>query len=242
MRLFIYGSCVSRDMLEYQQAEVTLVKYIARSSLAAQLSAPFKNEAILDRLPSKFQREMLQVDMEKTLFKQLQQSDFDVLLLDFIDERFSIGLFNGARLTLSREFLDANRGELSYPEWNRFSREKLMAWQRGFAELYDLVTNKTKPSQIIVNKVFFAAKSGSGINDATLCTTFMASEIQRNNTYLASLYEHISTNFPSVRFIDYPEALFVANPKHTWGLAPFHYIDELYLRMFEQLKTLGKHV
>lgn len=91
MRLFIYGSCVSRDMLEYQQAEVTLVKYIARSSLAAQLSVPFKNEAILDRLPSKFQREMLQVDMEKTLFKQLQQSDFDVLLLDFIDERFSIG-------------------------------------------------------------------------------------------------------------------------------------------------------
>ena len=229
-------------MLEYQKTEITLVKYIARASLAVQLSAPYLSETILNRLPSKFQREMMKVDMEKTLFRQLQQSEFDVLLLDFIDERFSVGLFNGARITLSREFLDANNGEITYLEWNRFSDEKFHAWQRGFAELFDLVVNKVPPRIIAVNKVFFAAKSGDCVDNASICPSFMDAEIQRNNKYLDSLYTYISTNFPSVRFIDYPVDLFVANPRHKWGLAPFHYIDELYLFMLEQLKKLNENM
>lgn len=238
MRLFIYGSCVTRDMLEYPHTDITLVRYIARTSLAAQLSAPYINETCLSRLPSKFQREMMQIDMAKTLFSQLKQYEYDLLLLDFIDERFSIGLFDGARLTLSKEFIDANRSEIKYPEWNRFSQEKYAAWQRGFAELFALINTKVKQPKIVVNKVWFAANSGSNVIDAQLCNTFMASEIQRNNDYLAKLYDYISLNYPTAKFIEYPEKLFVANPKHKWGLAPFHYIDDLYIKTLEQLKLL----
>lgn len=224
-------------MLEYQHEDIHLVKYVARTSLATQCSAPYVNETILARLPSKFQREMVQTDMTKTLFAQLQQASFDVLLLDFIDERFSVGLFDGARLTLSREFLDANQKELSYPEWNRFSQEKFKAWQRGFAELFDLISTKRQTPKIVVNKVFFAENSGQSRQGASRCHQFMASEIQRNNDYLSKLYSFIEVNYPQVQFIEFSADLFVANPAHKWGLAPFHYIDELYLVMLTQLKS-----
>lgn len=225
-------------MLDYQQGEITLVKYIARTSLAAQLSVPYINQSIVERLPSKFQKEMMNVDMDKTLLIKIQRADFDVLLLDFIDERFSIGVIDGARFTLSREFLDANRKELSYPEWNRFSVEKYTAWQRGFAELVALVKQKTRSPKMVINKVYFSALSGTSCVDFSKCASFMDSEIKRNNDYLDKLYAHVATTYPEIDFIEVPDKLLIANPKHKWGLAPFHYIDELYLFVLQKLKTL----
>lgn len=104
MRLFIYGSCVSRDALEFQQDGPELVKYVARTSLAVQQSAPKVLTSLLERIPSPFQREMMMIDMQKSLFQLLESEQYDVLLLDFIDERFGIAQFeDDARFTLSAD-------------------------------------------------------------------------------------------------------------------------------------------
>ncbi|MDR7119312.1 DUF6270 domain-containing protein [Rheinheimera soli] len=238
MRLFIYGSCVSRDALEYQQDQFTLVKYVARTSLSAQLSPPLLLPEVIEKLSSKFQKEMMLIDMQKTLLKLIQLHDFDVLLLDLIDERFSIGLFNGARLTLSKEFIDANAGMIRYPEWNRFSEIKFTAWQRGFAELIELIRCKKNPPKIILNKVLFAVNAGTDLDNSTKCTAFMDTEIARNNTYLLKMYEYISANFNDVICLEYPERYFVADLQHKWGLAPFHYVTDLYKETLRKLMSL----
>lgn len=235
MRVFIYGSCVSRDAFDYQQGLFSLVKYVARTSLAAQLAAPIVLPDLLAKVPSKFQHEMMLIDMDKSLFKLLQQHEYDMLLVDLIDERFSIGLFNGARLTLSREFLDANAKVQTYPEWNRFSDEKFAAWQRGFSELVALVKAKVKPVKIIINKVYFADKVGPNTLSAVPCTAFLATEITRNNDYLSKMYQFIANTFPEIHCIQYTSDYFVANPQHKWGLAPFHYVDDLYNETIHQL-------
>lgn len=235
MRLFIFGSCVSRDALEYQEGEIALVKYVARTSLATQISAPVVFPEILDRLPSRFQREMMSIDMHKTLFALLRSMDFDTFLMDFIDERFSIGIFNGARLNLTREFLDANNGELQFPEWNRFSEEKFFAWRRGFDELMALLCSKECVPKILINKVYFASRSGMTVSSAAPCQSFMSSEIIRNNAYLERMYEYVERNYSNVLFLKYSEQYFTASLNHKWGLAPFHYTDEIYREMLSQL-------
>jgi hypothetical protein len=35
--------------------------------------------------------------------------------------------------------------------------------------------------------------------------------------------------------IDYGDRLFLATPGHKWGLAPFHYTQDVYARFLEQL-------
>lgn len=240
MRLFIFGSCVSRDAFDFPGADVTLVNYVARTSLASQLSAPYVLPDIVEKLPSKFQREMMMIDMGKTLFGILQQDIFDLLFLDFIDERFSIGLFDGARLSLTQEFVAGVAGNLIYSEWNRFSEEKFSAWKRGFDELIDLISLKANAPLIVINKVYFAAKSGEDFQSSVKCERFMDSEITRNNKFLNRMYNYVESNYKNIQFITYDDRFLVAKPSHKWGLAPFHYIDDLYFETLRQI-MLFKH-
>nr|WP_246601159.1 DUF6270 domain-containing protein [Alteromonas antoniana] len=235
----IYGSCVSRDALDYANYDVELVRYIARSSLATQQSLPVIKNELLESLPSQFQKNMMRVDMEKTLFSSIDENEFDLLLLDLIDERFSIGLFGAGRLTLSSEFLAVVPKDCSYPEWNRFSEEKFDAWCRALNELMFIIHQKKNKPVIVLNKVYFSGLSGLSKSEATECNSFMPSEIVRNNNFLNRMYDYIESSFDDIRLLEYPNSLFVANPEHKWGLAPFHYIDELYEMTMSKLLAIG---
>ncbi|WP_421132561.1 DUF6270 domain-containing protein [Alteromonas sp. A079] len=237
MRLVVYGSCVSRDALEYADFDCELVKYIARTSLATQQSIPVIKSDLLDALPSSFQRKMMRVDMEKSLLFLLDECDFELLLLDLIDERFSIGLFGAGRLTLTNEFLNVYPKNIEYLEWNRFSDEKFEAWCRGFNELMFVIRQKRNKPTVVLNKVYFAGYSGVDKNSAVECTSFMSTEVTRNNIFLNRMYEYIESNFIDVKILEYSDSLFIANPNHKWGLAPFHYIDELYDETMSKLSA-----
>lgn len=237
MRIVVYGSCVSRDALEYANFDCELIQYIARTSLATQQSIPALKNDLLDKLTSQFQRNMMRVDMEKTLFSLLNANDFDLLFLDLIDERFSIGLFGAGRLTLTNEFLSVVPKNLEYTEWNRFSDEKYEAWCRGFNEMMFLVRQKETKPTVVLNRVYFSGYSGVTKGDAVECPSFMPTEITRNNSFLNRMYEYVESNFKDVKILEYSNSLFVANPNHKWGLAPFHYIDELYIETITKLSA-----
>lgn len=240
MRLFIYGSCVSRDALEFQQDGPELVKYVARTSLAVQQAGSEVLTSLLERLPSPFQREMMLIDMGKSLFEQLESAQYDVLLLDFIDERFGIAEFtSGARYTLSAEFLTANTEGLTYTEINRFSAQKFQLWCQGFEQLMQLLNSKTPQPAVVVNRVYFTGMVGSCAADCSWHEGFTELEITRNNNYLKQLYEYIEQNHPQVQFIDYAPELLIADKAHKWGIAPFHYIAPFYHATLAALKPLA---
>ena len=118
-KILIFGSCVSRDILNYPQAKAQfmLVDYYARSSIASLGAMSIEMPSEVQNIGSKFQRRMIERDIRKDFLKDLARLQFDVLLIDLIDERFNLYVEPDGRVcTLSSELVssgfpkDSDRG------------------------------------------------------------------------------------------------------------------------------------
>lgn len=104
----IFGSCVSRDLLEYDAAHnVKLDLYFARQSIISAVSAkvPINFEEI--NLQSNFQKRQIYYDFNKTAFQMRQEKMSDFLFLDLVDERFSLVKIGNSYVTKSSTMLES---------------------------------------------------------------------------------------------------------------------------------------
>src|SRR5262245_36139340 len=109
-RILIYGSCVSRDILNYQRdkKQLVLVDYYARSSIASLGAQPIEMPSAVQKITSNFQRRMVERDIRKDFLNNLADLRFDLLLIDLIDERFNLYVKQQGRVcTLSNELLSS---------------------------------------------------------------------------------------------------------------------------------------
>jgi hypothetical protein len=227
-RIFAYGSCVSRDAFQEPDAP-TLVDFLARSCLGSAFSAPSgRLETIsLESNPSAFQRRMVRTDLNKELEGLISSSAFDVLLVDFIDERLqlirSASGYDTYSPELSRTGFVADPQSLVEPG----SDEYMVAFKTGWKRLLELVPAE----KIVINRVFWATHDESG-RELTEFPT-----ISRNNEILSQLYNYVCSN-PSVQVIDYGTDEMKADPDHKWGLSPFHFSKNFYRKTIDSLTAL----
>jgi hypothetical protein len=228
-RVFIWGSCVSRDPFELE-SDIELVDYRARSSLGSAFAdrpLGWEDHVDIAALTSPFQRRMVTSDVTKTLADDLRNADFDALILDFVDERMSTVDFNGSVVTDSPELEAAGFvavAELKHEPWSARGLESRKA---GIASLLSIVD----PSRIIVNRVYWAAGDEKGE------MFVQARWIARNNAFLRELYA-VFESVPGIRFIEYPDALLVADSAHKWGRQPYHYTTELNQHFLREVETM----
>lgn len=230
-RLFVLGSCVSRDIwsVDGTSEALELAGYIARTSLGSAfgtIPAPRRIAARARQIESGFQRRMVSTDLDKQASKILQTTSFDYVLLDFIDERFDLTRFPGwppeAFYTLSAEFRRAVRVP-GATLISSGSQAHLDAWHRGLSVLVDTVGR----DRLILNRAYWATHT----SDGELLGTDWA--VAPHNAYLQKLYE-LAEAFGLKHFVDYPPDV-RADPSHRWGLAPFHYETSLYQHVRTQI-------
>ena len=65
MKVFVIGSCVTRDAFNFNTNH-ELVDYIARTSFASQSKKSWVDNGILDNIESSFQRRMVEHDMRNS--------------------------------------------------------------------------------------------------------------------------------------------------------------------------------
>ena len=131
-KIIVFGSCVSRDTVEYLDGFI-LQKYFARSSFASLFSTvhPDVNNINYDRIESDFQKRMVQSDLTKSVQYMISRLDFDCILIDFIDERFDCYSEYGSLNTISNEFLKL---QVSLGEVVAFDSDyKFSIWKKGFS-------------------------------------------------------------------------------------------------------------
>lgn len=232
LRVLISGSCVSRDGFTRNAGEPALVDYYARSSLVSGfLSAPVPLDAVeLERNPSPFQRRMVERDFSKDLKRELQSAEFDVLLLDLIDERFEIGVtHDGAMYTRSPELSRAG-----YPETARvieaWSEERFGLFVDAWHELLRVIP----AHRVLVNQAYWATmdKHGEPLRNAE--------EAHRANTFLTRLYALARATGTTV--LPHSEHAQRTDPDHKWGPANFHYVPEFYDELMTALADSGSAV
>jgi len=133
INVLIFGSCVTRDPFS-DQAEfcsgVDVKEYFARSSFASMNGNPVSGKN-LSKIPSPFQRRMVESDFQKSFLNQSFES-IDLIIFDFIDDRFSLlEMPCGACCTDSTEFKTAEL-RLDAKVISPFSEEFYQRWESGW--------------------------------------------------------------------------------------------------------------
>ena len=236
MRVFIVGSCVSRDALATvpEPEDITLAGYHARSSLGALPSAPVALPDEIATIAAPWCRRMVQADHAKTLLRAVAEASFDLLLLDLIDERFDLLETPDGIVTLSREYADAVGRRPMGLVIPAFGARHVALWREGFALLTMALREQGRLDRLRVNRVFWASQTASG----EPLVGFEPARTTAANRFLRARYEDIARALGDAVFIDYTADALRADPALRWGLSPFHFAPEFYAAQLLALRAV----
>ncbi len=232
LRVFVVGSCVSRDTFEYLAPQAfTLHEYVARQSLVSAFGAPARPAVDLELLPSPFQRRMLAWDAASRLPGLLRESaaDVDVVLWDLVDER--LGLLEppgGGVLTASVELRRAVADGLAAapPEGPAFgSPRHLELFARALEQWRSLLDELDLRDRTLLLAPRWAGHTATG---QEVPSSFGLSADDANA--LTEDYLRLIEDVVGVPVVGRHVAV-TADADHRWGPAPFHYDAGTYGRL-----------
>lgn len=232
---FIHGSCVSRDAFTWAGDRAPpLVAYFARSSVASAYGSAPVPDHFSGRLQSSFQRRQVKNDFGKTLRTAVVEQPYELLLLDFIDERFPLyRTDDGGVVTISAELSRCGfPDQLPGRTVAAFGDEHFELWETGWRSLVALLDQCGRLASLRVNAVWWASRTEDG---EPFGAGTSAHRIAQANGHLARLYDRAAADLAPSQLLRFPESLFEGGLTHRWGPAPFHYTDAAYAAMLEQL-------
>ena len=230
-RIFILGSVVSRDMLDVASEKFCVAGYLARTSMAGvglpPIGLPQIRESILGKLSPEQQR-MIFNDLDKDTLQSVRKADSDAVLLDFIEERFDLYLTENSVFSGTGELRSLMPKEMPSLTILKSGGESFFSlWLAGFERLMAELDGK----HVILNRVYWAEKFTDSANVASRAW------ILHNNAVLQRLYELVD-RYWAIPAIDYPRDIWIADPDHRWGKAPYHYTSSVYAHGARALKRL----
>lgn len=236
----IFGSCVSRDLLELQKEKnFKLVHYFARCSIISAVSEPIEIKEEQIPLKSTFQRKQVFADLKKELWEKLSNKPSDFLMIDLIDERFSIGKYNQSYFTMSNEYLESRcfdeaavklEKECGASGW--ILDEIPLTWflDQFVQRIGEIYTS----SQIILHKAVMVDYYLDSKGNIVKFPKHYLSYNNKINQLLNTIYSYLEKKLKGCIVLDYCKQ-YCADSNHQWGLAPEHYEDAYYIRILNEL-------
>ena len=234
IRVNIHGSCVSRDIFEYDKEEIFKVsEYVARNSIISAVS-PILNLNADFFEKGDWQKRMVQIDCSKTLFSRFKDNFADYIILDLIDERFSLNYVSGTYITWSggaEKYLTNISCNLVHA--SKFSRKTLIEFVDRYCEqLLQIYC----PQQIILYKAIFVNEYIDHTGSIKRFPSEKMSYYDSLNQYISFLYNEMESRL-NCHTITLPRGTFAAE-NNKWGLAPMHYENNCYLSVLTELKKV----
>lgn len=236
MEILIYGSCVSRDALEFDsEKRLKLIDYFARSSLASSMSNNVINDIPTHNIHSSFQKRMVENDLNKSILAIIKQSKYDILLVDFIDERFDLWISpDEAVCTVSNEFLSSGFNPPKNEILKSGSEQWFSYWEKGWVSLLNALNQSGNLHKLVINEVYWSKKTAS---DNNYLPNYSSAGIDIANKNLKRLYERIKRDISESHFIHFNSDELIGSDGHKWGKSPFHYQDNVYKKIISKLYT-----
>lgn len=263
----IYGSCVSRDVFEYDKKNVfDLRSYFCRQAVVSLLSAPVPCKIEEINLTSNFQKRQIYHDFRKDALECLEKDGSDYLIIDLIDERFALAQYKGSLITNSTSLMESSYvSDLKIIEYvienreywigdNRLS-DYIDEFSRRILRIYDA-------NKIIIHKAFMLDDYLDGEGNVLKFSENYQLQNRKINTRLEYMYNRLIENLGDVHVVDicrgksetlgdklmlklfkrkkYNLGQIVAVENHKWGLAPMHYCDEYYQCVLQEINKICK--
>lgn len=236
----IFGSCISRDALEYDgERRLRLATYLARQSLfsAAAPPVPFSEDEICNA--SSFRRSMVAHDLRKDAFQVFREDQSEYLMIDLIDERFKVAEFRGSVVTVSNEFTES--GILGGEEL-RFYEKRID--DPRFLEAIDLFCQRVHElypdERVIIHWGRFLDRYRTKEGGMARFPIRTCVQNKKNNTLLAWMYSRLQKNLPGAYVIDICEN-YLCDETHKWGLNPIHYEPDYYREVLRRIVEYMSH-
>jgi hypothetical protein len=189
----------------------------------------------VQNIDSKFQKRMVERDIRKEFLNDLAGLQFDVLLVDLIDERFNLYVEpEGRACTLSSELLasgfpgDSDGGSRIPTGSEEFWR----LWEAGWLVFVKKLRCLGVLDRLLVNQVFWSSRTENGGNFEP---QYPSRYIDSANQFLDRMYRRMSVDIPYEQFLRFDYRLMMGSIAHTWGISPFHYVDGYYHSAIQQL-------
>ncbi|MFD2026050.1 DUF6270 domain-containing protein [Promicromonospora aerolata] len=235
-RVFIYGSCVSRDTFEHlDPSQFELVQYVARQSALSATTRPVSLVAP-PGMTSRFQQRMIEGDFGSNLRPLLQKyaNETDVLLIDLTDERLGVYLLpDGTVVTRSVELIESG-AEQSLPSGTHYvqfgTQQHFEYWSGAIRALGDIIRSTMPHVSVALLDLPWAEWSESG--DRTP-DSFGVGASQANPVFRP--YIEAAVTALNAHVISLGPDQVSSGPHHPWGDAPFHYSENVYLETVRRL-------
>lgn len=237
-RVFVYGSCVSRDSLAYVAGAVP-VAYVARQSLISASSPSAAPGLVAEAgVTSRFQRRMLDGDVRGDLWEQLKKHahQTDLVLCDLTDERLGVyELDDGSVVTRSLELIAsgvetevAGRGRLlAFGSDEHFAR-----WCQGLGRLSSELNRLGLHDRTVFLLLPWTSRGDHG---GDLPSSFGTGAAEANLLF-GRYEEQVRGTFPR-QTISLPVEQVRTDANHRWGAAPFHYDGDTYEKVASSLSS-----
>lgn len=247
-KLSIFGSCVSRDILNHGQTDLFQLKtYIARQTVISSISAPCSPEVEEEsiNLTSAFQRRMVLSDTQKTAFTKFSNDNSEYLIIDLIDERLGMINFRNSVVTNSMELVGS--GLLTGSEAKAKYRRNIFnvyttdfkPIEPMFKEFCERIKQIYPQKKIIIH--IADAKTKYRSTDGKI-KKFPKEQIKKSHTFnrmYSTMYGLLVKYLPDANIIDICHNYY-ASESHHWGLNIIHYEDEYYQQASRELIKIIK--
>ncbi len=234
--VFIVGSCVTRDsFLPSMVADYYVVDYHPRTSFARLASGKVGHQPNLDKLKSPFQKKVVLYDVNKQLLNCLKTTQFDVIVMDFIDHRYDLVEYEpNCYVTYSYELQMADIIPKTARIIHSGSYEFYELWVEGFGLFVKTCQDLNLLDKIIINEVYWSTT----FSDLSKIPNYSQEKIDRNNQILEKLYAIVKAQLPNAKFISYDKSIFLSDKNHKWGQTPFHYDGAFYKEFINKLNKI----
>lgn len=235
-RVFIYGSCVSRDTFEHLDPEqFELVAYVARQSALSAYTRPVELMPP-PTLESQFQQRMVSGDFASSLRPQIASAanDTDLVLIDLVDERLGAYLLpDGSVITRSLELIESG-AEQYLPQGAQHlafgTQQHFEYWQTAIAYIGERFQHYMPQATVVLLDIPWAEWSETGEQTPD---SFGVSARDANPVFQS--YAQVAKQALGAQVVSLDPSEVMSSPTHPWGNAPFHYAENVYLNIVQRL-------
>lgn len=231
--IFIYGSCVTRDAMEFMPPSITLNGYVARQSLISACNPCNPKDFDFASIKSAFQRRMYELDVSGGAMRKILMhgAESDLILWDITDERLGVVQVQSSGY-VTRNVNHVNAGH--YKGAHKFGRilefgndDHFKIWEDSCRSVLDDLTNSGLFPKVRVMHTEWAEVDDLG-NTLEAGLVFNQAAQRYYDVLEESGLEQIIT----------PAALSAGKSTHKWGMAPFHFTDATYMHIVGELERL----
>lgn len=242
MRIAVIGSCTTRDLWTADTNPPNLL-FFGRTSLASVIAPRFAADLAGLTLTSDWQIRAVTSDVDKTILRQIELFEPQVLIVDLINERYDLFRVRGSIVTYSREFVCGGGPFLPWARdgslLSRLSASTQQLWEQSVKQLVAFVRSSAalKSTRVVLHRAPWATTYCEG-QDLTAeqhalpeyadLGTGQVVLASRYAAMLQSLYDRFSESFSDLEQIEVDPAFHVGGSAHRWGLGPFHYVSSYY--------------